>query len=462
MKLEDISINVPDQVKYAIPKVPESVNTNKRIDWLAYKLRKFCLLPWLNLNTNPNGFVKLCCNIQMDHFVAKDGTPFNMGYHDIEDIWNSMYMQNVRNQHRQNNGSDECTDCYKIEKISGHSPRMGQHVLWLHKKEQDTELRDFFVKISQEDLCSNLDQLPISLELRLGNQCNLKCVTCWGMSSSLVQNERIDIVNKEILKEYNLNWLDSKWREEIKVVENTELTEWYETDKFYENFRKMAPKLRRLYTTGGEPTIIKSNYRALEMMLEAGNKSCSIEFTSNMTTWNPKFYDALKQFENVEIQMSIDGIDEIGEYIRYPSKFETVKENIFRAVELASKNPNWRIKIFTVLQALNYKELIPIWDLISEVANKYKKHIDWWPISLHSPSYLSLGAISINERLDYIPTILEGVKKFSDPTKPFCLGKATVEAYIDNLKNIPFDGDLQTQFNDYIKFLNDYRKNYGS
>lgn len=451
--------NIPDHIKYAVPKVPASVGKNKRIDWLAYKLKNFCLLPWLNLNTNPNGFIKLCCNIQVDHFVAKDGKPFNMGYHDIEEIWNSAYMDNVRGLHRQNNGSGECTECYKIERISGHSPRMGQNVMWLAKKEQDEELSDFLAKVSREELYTFLDQLPVSLELRLGNKCNLKCITCWGMSSSLVQTERLDIINKGTLKEYNLNWLDHKWREETEVVEKTELTEWYDTDMFYENFRKMAPRLKRLYTTGGEPTVIKANYRALEMLLEAGNKTCSIEFTSNMTTWNPKFYDALSQFENVEIQMSIDGVDEVGEYIRYPSDFSTVRENIFKAVEMASKNPKWRIKSYTVLQALNYKELTPVWDLINEAATKYDKHIDWWPITLSSPAHLSLSTVPLEERLEYLPTALEYAKNFDNPSKPFCLSKDTIETYTDSLRNIPFDPSLQKRFNDYIKFLDDYRKN---
>ena len=58
-----------NHVIYAVPKVPEDVGSENRIDWLTENLRRFCTLPWLNLNTNPNGNVKLCCSITMDHFV---------------------------------------------------------------------------------------------------------------------------------------------------------------------------------------------------------------------------------------------------------------------------------------------------------------------------------------------------------------------------------------------------------
>jgi sulfatase maturation enzyme AslB (radical SAM superfamily) len=446
-----------NHILYAVPEVPGDIEKSKRIDWLTENLKKFCTLPWLNLNTNPNGNIKLCCNIQMDHFVAGDGGAFNLGYHHIDDIWNSMYMDNVRRLHRQNNGSNECIECYKIERISGHSPRMGQNVMWINKKDQDTDLSDFLAKVSEEELYAHLDQLPVSLELRLGNQCNLKCITCWGMSSSLIQTERLDIINKGILKEYNLGWLDSKWREETAVVEQTKVTEWYETDIFYENFRKMAPRLKRLYTTGGEPTVIKANYRMLEMLLEAGNKTCSIEFTSNMTTWNQKFYDALSQFENVEIQMSIDGVDDVAEYIRYPTNFKVVRENMHKAAEMASKNPGWRIKSYTVLQALNYKHLVPVWELINELATTYDKHIDWWPITLASPPYLSLSTVPLEERLAYLPTVLEEAKRFEDVSKPFCLSEGTIGAYTDSVRNTAYDEFLNQQFKQYVTFLDDYR-----
>ena len=122
----------------------------------------------------------------------------------------------------------------------------------------------------------------MSLELRLGNQCNLKCLTCWSVSSSLVYNERVDIVKKDILRDNELGWLEPIWKEEIKSVDNYNIDEWYETETFYSNIRKMAPNLRRLYTTGGEPTLIKANYKMLEMLLESRMK--------NKKSISPKFY----------------------------------------------------------------------------------------------------------------------------------------------------------------------------
>jgi MoaA/NifB/PqqE/SkfB family radical SAM enzyme len=446
-----------NHVIYAVPKVPEDVSSENRINWLTENLRRFCTLPWLNLNTNPNGNVKLCCSITMDHYVARNGKPFNLGHDDIDSIWNSAYMDNVRRLHRQNNGAHECGECYNIEKVSGHSPRVGQNVLWMDRKVRDSELSDYLINVSNEDLYAYAEQLPISLELRLGNQCNLKCVTCWGMSSSLIQDERREVLRSGTLLQNNLGWLHNRWTEEAENVDKADVKEWYETETFYRNFKKMAPKLRRLYTTGGEPTLIKANYRMLEELIEAGNTDCRVEFTSNMTTWNPKFFEALSKFENVEIQMSLDGTDSTAEYIRYGCDWETVKENVDKVTAMAASRPNWRVVCFTVLQAMNHNHMTDIWAFLSDVAFRNCKRIDWWPITLSHPPYLSLAALPVEERKQAIPQIREEAKKYASGSNFFTIGEATVNALADSITNMAYDEMLNSRYIAYRNWLDNFR-----
>jgi len=455
-------------VVHAVPNVPADVPSDKRIHWLAGNMKKFCVLPWLNLNTNPNGNVKLCCSIAMDYFVGfgKPAKPFNLGYDDIDTIWNSEHMLNVRDLHRQNNGSGDCADCYRMEKVSGHSPRKGQNKMWIMRQENDEELASHLNTITEYDgvnkkMFNTLDTLPLSLELRLGNQCNLKCITCWGMSSSLIQDERRDILRSGVLKEQKLDWLQDKWQDDYDLVEKSEITEWYETEMFYKNFRRMAPKLRRLYTTGGEPTLIKANYKMFEELIAAGNKNCKIEFTTNMTTWNPKFYEALSQFDNVEIQMSIDGVGSVAEYIRYGTKWDVVRENIKKVFEMASTRPNWRILCYTVLQALNYQYVTEIWDVLSKEAEFYKKRVEWWPITLSYPLYLGLAAIPKEDRIKSIPRIREKARQYDSGLANFTVNKDTMAALENSIINIPYNEMYSNQFKGYKKFLDSYRAKNG-
>lgn len=437
--------------------VPKNIPQEKRIGWLTKNLDKFCVLPWLNLNTNPNGNIKLCCNIQIDHWVA-DGEPFNLGKHNIEDIWDSRYMRDTRLMHRNNLGSTECKSCYQSEKVSGHSPRIGQNDLWTGRQDNDEQLKDYLTKVSQEETITRSTQLPTSLELRLGNQCNLKCISCWGMSSSLIQEERLGYLKAGVLDDPKYIWLKSKWKDEVESVNQTDVSEWFETDIFYSNFKKMAPTLRRLYTTGGEPTVIKANYKMLQMLIDAGNTDCRIEFTSNMTNWNPIFYNNLSKFDNVEIQMSIDGADEVGEYIRYPSDFTKVRENIDKVIKLASQNPNWSIKCYTVLQALNYRHLLPIWNMLNEVSIKYNKNIDWWPITLHMPAYLSLGAVPLETRKEYMPELLRNFDLFKEiGGGQLYLAKDTFSACTESMTNMPYSASLETDLATFIEFTDKQR-----
>jgi hypothetical protein len=176
-----------------------------------------------------------------------------------------------------------------------------------------------------------------------------------------------------------------------------------------------------------------------------------------MTAHNHEFYSRLQQFKNVEIQISLDGAGEIGSYIRYPSDMSRVKENIMKAVEMASTRPNWKVKCYTVLQVLNFRHLIPIWEILREAADKYNKHIDWWPITLYAPPFLALGAISMEKRLECIKEFKLLAAEFNSKVSYFRINDSTMNPCIDSIKTPPYDPELQTQLQHYIRVLDKSR-----
>lgn len=452
-----------------IPLPATGVAKHEVISWFVETRPKLCLLPWLNIHTNPDGKIKLCCNVHIDHFVHKHQKDendnlinFNLGYDNIDDIWKSRYMRSSRVAHHVNRGSGECQGCDSLEETTGHSPRVGQNKLWEARSKEDTPIQEYLVEQLTGDIAhSHPTMLPISLELRLGNQCNLQCITCWGMSSSLIHDERKEIIGSGVLDSKEMIWLKNKWTDDEHIVDRTDLKEWFDTDVFYSNFKKMAPTLRRLYTTGGEPTLIKSNYKMFQMLIDAGNTDCRIEFTSNMTTWNPEFYKRVAQFKNVEIQMSIDGVDEVGEYIRYPSDFGKVRENIFKAAELVSTRPGWTVKCFTVLQALNLQHIGPIWDLLKEACDQYSINIDWWPITLSHPEYLSLKAVPYDIRHLAGAELGDKRNEYIEDTSSFYIGHHTWDTLRDALENANYDAELNSKLGQFIKLNDEIRQSDG-
>ena len=319
----------------------------------------FCSYPWINLHTNTDGRVKLCCHVYTEDYVKIDGKEAVIGNDDFEEIWRGEYMSDVRKKMMQGLPVKDCSRCYEHESKGLQSSRQ-----WANKE---------FV-LTQEQLDSVYD--PINLELRLGNHCNLKCSGCWSVSSDQLYHERKKILSQEnVLPE-----IKRQWEHEIRQVESYDY-DWFKTKDFRDLIDRLAPNLKRLYLTGGEPTLISTNEYVLSKLIEAGNKDCYVCWTTNMTNWPKAFYDKLDFFESSEIQMSIDGYGEENSYIRYPADWKVVNRNFQNALNLPDKV---KLKLYFVYQAWNgfsVKKLINWLETFDRV-------VDFVPIYLESPTFI--------------------------------------------------------------------------
>ena len=132
-----------------------------------------------------------------------------------------------------------------------------------------------------------------------------------------------------------------------------------------------------------------------------------------------------------------------------------------KAVGLASTRPNWKVKCYTVLQALNYRHLLPIWEILREAADANSKHIDWWPITLYSPPQLALGAISKEQRMTYLKEFKLLAAEFNSKVSYFRINDSTMIPCVDSIKNPEFSEELHTQLHQYVKVLDKSRKTNG-
>jgi hypothetical protein len=134
-----------------------------------------------------------------------------------------------------------------------------------------------------------------------------------------------------------------------------------------------------------------------------------------------------------------------------------VKENVMKAVEMASSRPNWKIKCYTVLQALNYRHIVPVWEMLREAADTHAKHIDWWPITLYSPPQLSLAAIPMEARLLYLKEFKLLAAEFNSTVSYFRISENTMTPCIDSIKNPAYDPELHENLIRYVKVLDKSR-----
>lgn len=317
----------------------------------------FCVYPWINLHTNTDGRCKLCCHVYGEDYVKIDNKDAILGKDNFDDIWYGKYMTDVREKMLKGTPVKECQRCYDHEKKELESSRQ-----WANKTYP----------------IDNIDVFdPTHLELRLGNHCNLKCNSCWSVSSNQLYKER-----KKILQTTEVpDWLSKQWKHEIQSVERFDWS-WYETEEFKNFVDRVAPYLKRLYLTGGEPTLIAANQYMLDKIVESGNKGCHVAWTTNMTTWPKEFYEKLDFFDTSEIQMSIDGFEAHNQYIRYPTDWKKVEENFKKAQQLPSKV---ELKIYFVYQAWN---VFDVKSLITWVERNQTRRVDFVPIFLEHPDQI--------------------------------------------------------------------------
>ncbi len=165
---------------------------------------------------------------------------------------------------------------------------------------------DFYHNRNIKDLyqeCVQGQSSVIHYKIDTNNVCNLTCVTCSsGSSSAWAKLERANGVRPRTTWQTQPQEID-------RVID-------YKTAKII-TFR------------GGEPFMSQTNWHVLEQLLANNNTDCFISFTTNGSIkLTAKQKNIIKQFTNVNFCFSIDGIDKVFEYMRYPLKFETVTNNI--------------------------------------------------------------------------------------------------------------------------------------
>ena len=370
------------------------------------------MYPFLNLNSNTEGSVKLCCSITENiHVKDNNGRELNFGTHDIEEIWHSDYMKEVRQQMLDGERPSACNVCWRMEDMGLRSSRQSA---W-------GEFKDMHINI--EEIERIAPPLPTSLELRLGNFCNLRCNSCWSLSSDRIWDERKKLLARDDIP----FWARAEFESEVDLANNS-VFNWWEDDVFIESIRKVAPKLKRLYLTGGEPTLIKRNTEIMKMILDSGNTDCYIALTTNLTNWDGEFFDTMRQFKHGEFQVSIDNIGDKNTYMRYPTQWQHVENNM--AAIYHNFPVEWKIKHYTVFQIYNY-------DSIPEILTWAREQRKWWSDPAH---YGSAGIPNQRDRMHiWSPIILDTPTQLNIKHMPENLRILAAER-LENFINENMDG----------------------
>jgi hypothetical protein len=183
---------------------------------------------------------------------------------------------------------------------------------------------------------------PVDWQIDLGNYCNGACIFCNPLDSSKLATEyyKLKLINQMPPR----NWTDDP----IAV------------DRFV-CCLEQTPNLAYLHFIGGE-TLITPAFKVILSRLAASGiaKKISIGFTTNLMTWDPEINELLIQFKEVNLGLSVECLDSVNDYARWPSKINTVEHLLNQWVSLGQQH-KWLISIRTTPTLLSIPHLLTIY-----------------------------------------------------------------------------------------------------
>ncbi len=338
--------------------------------------KSFCILPFIHLNGYMDGTAKPCCDSQ------KAFTDINLKGTSIEDAFNSEEYKKLRLDMVNGVQNDYCSACYDLEKQDIKSSR----IRW--NEHHSARLNDIDKKyISDEDFDGTVATEFVSLDLRPSNICNFKCRTCNDSYSTKWQEEKEDFykTNMGVLafgeeKVESLSKVDFKLNEES--MKNIEV----------------------LYFAGGEPFVLEEHFKLLDSL--KNKKDISLMYNTNFSILKYKgktIFEYLKDFRKVHFSISIDGLGEVGEYVRTGFDTKVFKKNmmVLKWAMTQYKNITYDFQYTaSLLNAYDFFDFLEELNESHELINFHYVRFPWWynPVNFdeHRTKLISLYEDKIN------------------------------------------------------------------
>ena len=347
-----------------------------------------CALPWIHTATDSLGFIRVCCASYHPYgylgwMNAKTCSPL--------DTRNHPTLKNIRSEMLKGIEPKACKRCFDRERSGLRSKRQTSFPFFDHLPS--------IVDNTKEDGTIDPSVFPIEYyDLRVSNKCNSRCIICNSGSSSMWGKLRT-------------------WDENLN-------------SKYLQGLIENSKDIKMLHLCGGEPLIIKS-YTSLVKKLKGEAHHISLAYNTNFTVLPDEMFDTWKDFRVLKFHISIDGIGDIFEEIRTPTKWATVKNNLEKLESRAL--PNMENTIVTTLINKNVFHIPDLLRWFIERDYKYIPRIPYFNI-LHTPQNLSMVNLSDSDRLNI-------VKKYTK--------------FLEDYQNQGYD-QLILPFLDYIKNIDNF------
>jgi len=302
--------------------------------------KSYCAKLWNHQYVHMSGSFRYCC-ATMENLKDKKGNRLHINNNSLENAWNSEDIRQARLRMINGESVPACVKCVEQEDRGYQSMR---------------DKRDMALNFVRTEKDGSVVHAPSSIELHLGNLCNLKCKMCGQQYSNQIGKELLEIGKDD--PDF-LEWI-SKESGNVNIWTNNLSVEyrWFQNKKIKNKlFNYIANHITDMVVIGGEPTVIPEFWELFEYLEQRDRlNNMSITLTTNLTNVNPKMTNWLPRLKSWKVWASVDGLGERTEYIRYPSNFKKVCDNLDFYKGLLAHN-NGKIVLSPAIQLLNIDQL---------------------------------------------------------------------------------------------------------
>ncbi len=344
------------------------------------KPETMCLAPWVHTYLSPQTERRLCCASRepAQNFRQYIDTSAGTGRYiplTLEQHWNSEHMRDVRRRMMAGETLPECEVC-NDKLLNTDVYRSYFTHLFSHKYDEI---------IASTDSTGYTTMKPISWDYRFSNLCNFKCRICGDMLSSSWESEQR--INNTINYDNPQNlWMKPEIRKEISAFQDSQVEQEF-SDAVEEH------RVEEVYWVGGEPLMYEQHWRYMRRIIELGDgKNVYARYNTNLSRINYRginlYSDILNHLRDWQICASLDGTEEIGEYIRTGLDYKTWLSNFIAGTQIQRHRRQMRIDftltlpgMFEIINIQKLGEELGV-DILAKVVFSFTPDIVMSPLAL--------------------------------------------------------------------------------
>lgn len=356
----------------------------------------YCPHPFYGLDIDNDGSLMPCCKFRPREYPG--WKPYNIKQ-GMKSYLDSDQLQSLRQDFLQGNKPAACTRCWSDEAAGVKSKRQ-------------LDLNRYQDKIQRDDGV-------LFLSIPIGNLCNLKCRICSPHASSSWIKEHSDLFGSKV------------------SVQN-----WHQDPTVWAELTDTAKQCLELHIHGGEPFLYShaEHIGMIDSVISSGAAAnMRLHYITNGTVWpDERLWQMWNNFQQVDIQISIDDIGKRFEYNRHPASWAKVEANLKQYVIAERSRSNLQISISTTVSAFTIYYLEEMFDQLVSMGVARP-----WLGRLHAPHYFRAGV-------------------FHDSTKQLIKRKLMRSKYINvRAASAWLDEDAHEHYDKFvemIKLQDNYRK----